>query len=126
MKFTSRWLYAITFVIGATQAAHAQVITSTEIERGLTYPGPSANGFESPSQRYSYKATTDAFIYANGSAQQLRYLDYLDRLDRALKFGYRIPVDPYCASPAPVVETNPEVHSSAVSGGGFFGFFRRR
>jgi hypothetical protein len=127
MNCISRWLYAITFVIGAAQAAQAQVITNEAIDRNLSYRGSMADGYESPSQRYSYK--TGAFVYICGDARQLAYLDYLDRADRAQKFGYRMPIDPYFPSAFPVVETNPEPAPEArgaVSGGGLFGFFRRR
>ena len=45
-------------------------------------------------------------LYLNGNSAQLRYLDYLDRADRAQKFGYRPPVDPYFDVP-PQEQTYP-------------------
>ncbi|MCI0460020.1 MAG: hypothetical protein L0Z62_23965 [Gemmataceae bacterium] len=73
--------------------ANAQVFSSGEIERGLR-PGPSipydGAGF---SHRYNYR--TEGILYLNGSSRPLHILDYYDRLDRAERFGYRLPPDPF-------------------------------
>lgn len=122
MKPRLLWLYATTFVFAfAVQPTHAQVITSTEIERGLRYRGTTPYDGEPYTQRYSYG--TGATFFLNGNAAQLRYLDYLDRADRAEKFGYPMPADPFFeAPPAPV---HPNVRVGVGFGTGY-GIFRRR
>jgi hypothetical protein len=75
-------------------AASAQVITNGEIERGLR-PGPRMPYDGSPQTlRYNYDLG-GAFFYLGGSGRQLSYLEYLDRVDRAERFGYRMPPNPY-------------------------------
>lgn len=46
-------------------------------------------------QRYSYRMDGSAF-FPGYNAQHLIMMDYLDRLDRADKFGYCPPRDPFC------------------------------
>jgi hypothetical protein len=91
---------AFVVLAGATQSLHAQIITNGEIERGLRFGGTAYDG-EPWTQRYSYSLNS-APIYLNGNARALWYLDYLDRADRAEKFGYAMPIDPYFEDPAPV------------------------
>lgn len=87
-----------------SSAAQAQVISGGESERGLR-PGANVPYDGAPyTQRYSYGLGA-SFVYINGDARNLWYLDYLDRAKRADKFGYRPPPDPFCnecAEPAPV------------------------
>jgi hypothetical protein len=68
-------------------------------------------------------------FYLNGDSRQLRYLDYLDKLDRAYKFGYPVPVNPYfddnVPAPEPVV-TPPNERTPRWNLGGGLGWFRRR
>jgi hypothetical protein len=126
MKSYSLWFCAILVVFaGAAQTVQAQVITNGEIERGLRFRGPAYDG-ESYTARYSYGLGA-APIYLNGDARQLYYLDYLDRADRAHKFGYRMPIDPYFETPIEEV-AGPEVIAVPARGyiGGGFGIFRRR
>ncbi len=112
------WLCAILFVF-AVRPVHAQVITSAEIERGLRYPrGSTPYDGEPFMQRYNYYP--GAILYLNGNAAELRYLDYLDRADRAQKFGYRMPADPF---ENPVPQVQPAVRFGI---GGGYGIFRRR
>ncbi len=55
--------------------------------------GPGARANDEPfSHRYSYSASPQ--LYFNGDARQLWYQDYLDRLDRAERFGYCPPAPP--------------------------------
>jgi hypothetical protein len=132
MKTSSkRLLAALVLLAGAAQAAHAQVITDGYIQRGLMYPGPIGFDGEPYTQRYSYR--TGAYIFANGDSRQIYYLDYLDRVDRARKFGYPMPIDPYFpevpiegAAPAEPVVRNPQPQPRVYFGGGGFGLFRRR
>lgn len=125
MKSNSPWLCAV-LVLFATQTVRAQVITSGEIERGLRYRGISYDG-EPYTQRYGYGLDL-APVYLNGSSQRLNYLHYLDKADRAAKFGYRMPIDPYFETP---VEEEPSAEPVAVPvrapiGFGGWGFWRRR
>ena len=125
---TLRFCAALLWFAGGAQLVHAQVITDTYIDRGLTYGGPRSFEGEPYTQRYSYG--TGAFFFLNGDSRQLRYLDYLDRADRADKFGYRMPIDPYfpempieaVPADAPVVVAPPQ----RVFFGHGLGWFRRR
>src|SRR5262245_8152099 len=66
--------------------AQAQVISGGESERGLR-PGAIVPYDGAPyTQRYSYTLGA-SFVYINGDARNLWYLDYLDRAERAEKFG---------------------------------------
>jgi hypothetical protein len=111
-------LSAALLVFTGTTNAHAQVITNGEIERGLRFPGPTHDG-EPYAQRYSY-GLGQGILYFNGDARNLWYLDYLDRADRAKKFGYRMPVDPYFPDATP--EPTEPVVRPAIG----FRIFRRR
>lgn len=44
-------------------------------------------------QIYNYE--TGSLFYLGGNPRGLAYQEYLDRVDRAMKFGYRMPEDPY-------------------------------
>ncbi len=127
---------ALLLVAGGSQVAHAQVITDSYVERGLRYPGVKSFEGEPYTQRYSY-GTTGSFIFINGDSRQLYYLDYLDRADRARKFGYRMPIDPFFPPvledgvpvdgppPEGAVVVNPAPAPRVTIGGGL-GWFRRR
>lgn len=121
-RFSFRLCAALVVFVGTMQTAHAQ-ITSAEIERGLRFPGTRAYDGDPYTQRYSYGLNSPE-IYIGGNTANLYYLDYLDRADRAQKFGYRMPVDPYFETP-PVVQTPPTVRVGVGIGFGG-GFFRRR
>jgi len=122
---------ALLVFAGGASFAQAQVISDSYIERGLTYPGVRSFEGEPYTQRYSYG--TGAFIFLNGNSSQLRYLDYLDRADRARKFGYAMPIDPYFpetqiieGAPAEAPVTVAPAPTGRVFIGGGFGIFRRR
>jgi hypothetical protein len=125
MRMSPQRLLAALFVLAcAVPFASAQVITNGEIDRGLRFRGTVTHDGEPYTQRYSY-STGAGIFYLNGDSRQLWYLDYLDRADRAEKFGYRMPIDPYFAphdmeAPPPVV-----VYPSVRAGFGF-GAWRRR
>jgi hypothetical protein len=127
MQRSSLWLGALLTVLAGTQSLHAQVITSGEIERGLRYPATPSYGGEPYTQRYNYGRMD--FLYLNGDSRNLYYMDYLDRADRAAKFGYRMPIDPFFEAPhAEIIEQPATVVAPPVrvySGFGF-GHWRRR
>src|SRR5581483_6273062 len=56
-------------------------------------PGPK-DYYQSAPFTHKYNYNTGGIINFNGSTFQTTYFDYLDRFDRALKFGYPIPRDP--------------------------------
>jgi hypothetical protein len=122
MTTLSRLGAALLVCAGATQFASAQVITNGEIERGLR-PGSPA-GSDPYTARYSY-GLGDAYFYVNGNSKQLAYLDYLDRVDRAAKFGYPMPVDPFFGGP-PIPHPDPTVTPPRTFIGGMIQSLRRR
>jgi hypothetical protein len=82
--------------------SHGQGFGGGDYERGLR------SGVLTPydgipyTQRYGYDTGT-SHLYFNMSSQYKRdllYQDYLDKLDRAHKFGYKIPQDPYVSGEA--------------------------
>src|SRR5262245_53392115 len=72
----------------AANAAHAQVfISGGDFERGLR-PGYNAPSDGQPfSHRYNFDTGMSSFYLGHGG-WRLGYLEYLDRQDRAEKFGY--------------------------------------
>ena len=122
MKHCALSLCAALLFFAGAQSIQAQVITNGEIERGLRFRGPAHDG-EPYTQRYSY-STGNGMIYLNGDSRQIYYLDYLDKADRAEKFGYRMPIDPYFETP-PQEPTYAPVRPYIGIGGGY-GIWRRR
>ena len=101
MRFLLPAVFLASFL--TSSQAHAQVISGGESERGLRYGAYVPYDGAPYTQRYSYGLGA-SFIYINGDARNLWYLDYLDKADRADKFGYRPPPDPFCnecPEPAP-------------------------
>ena len=95
-------LVAVVF-LASHSFASAQVITGGEIQRGLSYGAYSPYDGAPFSHRYGYGAGSP-MLYFNGSSSNLRTMDYLDKADRAEKFGYRMPADPFttpAVTPAP-------------------------
>ncbi len=132
MRRTCLCLGILVVTLGITQPIRAQVMTNTEQERNARYPYSLPYDGEPYTQRYNYG--TRGMFYFNGNARQLYYLDYLDRADRAKKFGHAMPVDPFFPEPpeegvaqpieaAPPVVVAPPVR---VFGGFVFGAWRRR
>lgn len=75
-------------------SARAQTFFGGEFERSLK-PGASVPYDGAPfSHRYNYSTDT-LFFYPTLDSRNLMYLEYLDRLDRAEKFGYATPRDPF-------------------------------
>ncbi len=107
MTTLSRLGAAVLVCAGVTQQVSAQVTTNGEIERGLRYGGGVSFDNESYTARYSY-GLGDANFYINGSSKRINYLDYLDHVNRAAKFGYPMPVDPYFGGP-PIPHPDPNV-----------------
>ena len=121
MKHFSIWICSALAYAALTQSLHAQVITNAEVERGLRFRGTPAWDAEPYTQRYSY-GMANAPIYLNGNPRMLYYLDYLDRADRAEKFGYPMPIDPFFET----VEPAPAPPPPSVRVGLGFGILRRR
>jgi hypothetical protein len=122
-------------LLGAAGLAQAQSISGGDFSRYLR-PGYNFPSDGEPfSHRYGYD-TGMSYFYLNGNGRNLWYLEYLDRVDRAEKFGYRVPYDPHFeghpvviehaapAAPAEtVVEPAPVSHRRVGVG---WGLFRRR
>ena len=94
-------------------AAQAQFFSSSEIQRGLS-PGVYVPYGGAPlTQRYAYR--TGAFLYFGGNAQQLYLMDYLDRYNRAMRFGYPEPPDPFHRTPEQYYQPTPPGANRAVT-----------
>ncbi len=86
-------LAAVVLLAGATAAAHAGVFISWGGYDQQLQPGAVVPGDDEPfSHRYNFYAGPTFSI--GGDYNHFVYMDYLDRLDRAQKFGYRIPEPP--------------------------------
>ncbi|MBI2806402.1 MAG: hypothetical protein HYX68_15590 [Planctomycetes bacterium] len=122
---TSRLRFCAAFLLFASGAtlANAQVIISSEMDRGLRYRNTTPFDGESFTQRYSY-GLGNSYLYYNANTPYLYYLDYLDRADRAEKFGYRMPIDPFF--PEPIPEPREVVAPPTLRQRLGVGFFRRR
>ncbi len=120
----------------ALSSAQAQIVISGgDFERGLR-PGYNIPHDGEPfSHRYGYSTGMSSF-YFGGDGWRLGYLEYLDRQDRAEKFGYCVPYDCRYEFPAAVPQavpvqqpilgetvTEPAPVNNGRSG---FGIFRRR
>lgn len=91
-----RFALTVGLLLAAGTPAFAQVISSPQIEDGLN---PANQVYGSTyhetmpfSHRYNYYG--GANLYFHGNPQRLWDLHYLDRLDRALTFGYDLPNPP--------------------------------
>ena len=124
-------LVSLCLLCAAADAA-AQSISGGDFSRYLR-PGYNSPSDGQPfSHRYGYDPGMSSF-YLNGNGRQLWYLEYLDRVDRAEKFGYAIPYDPHfegaplvvehAAPDGAVIEAAPISHRRVGIG---FGIFRRR
>jgi hypothetical protein len=92
-QFLTAALAALVLWAGATTAAHAGVFIGwsgydQQLQPGAVIPGDG----EPFSHRYNFYAGPS--FYVGGDYNHFVYMDYLDRLDRAQKFGYRIPAPP--------------------------------
>jgi hypothetical protein len=52
------------------------------------------------SERYAYEIGPVLYFGFGLSGQRLAYLEYLDRVERAERFGYRVPTPPKGCPPA--------------------------
>jgi hypothetical protein len=78
---------------GAASAARADVYIGWSGYDQQLRPGAVVPGDGEPfSHRYNFYAGPS--FYIGGDYNHFAYMDYLDRLDRAEKFGYRIPDPP--------------------------------
>jgi len=76
-----------------TPRLDAQHWAGGEYER-RTRPGYNVPFDGAPyTQIYNYE--TGSLLYFGGNPRGLIYQEYLDRVDRAMKFGYRMPDDPF-------------------------------
>ena len=79
--------------VGATSAARAGIFIGwSGYDRQLEPGAMTAYDGEPFSHRYNYYVGPS--FYVGMDYNHFLYMDYLDRLDRAEKFGYRIPEPP--------------------------------
>ena len=80
--------------IGTTNPCRGQALGGGESERALRTQGMRVpyDG-ESFSQRYNF--ATGSFLFLNQDPRTLWWADYFDRVDRAEKFGYCCPPEPW-------------------------------
>lgn len=71
-----------------------------EAERGLR-PGVYYPPYDGAPFSHRYHYGTGSALFFGADPGYLTYMDYLDRYDRAVKFGYRIPPDPFRQHHAP-------------------------
>jgi hypothetical protein len=103
-RFVKKLVASCLFCLGTlilAGPAQAQVIWGGEAERGFR-PGTSIP-YDGESFPHRYNYSTGAFFYpwSTMDGRRLSYLDYADRLERAYKFGYQVPRDPFQTPPAP-------------------------
>lgn len=112
------WVVAFIFWFWLGNPAQAQLgFGGGEAERALR-PGVYVPYEGAPfSHRYFYE--TGSMLYYGFNTRNFSYLEYLDRVDRAEKFGYRIPPDPFGHQP-------PTAGASRPLFGSGRGFLRRR
>jgi hypothetical protein len=94
-----RTILAGLFLAAAASPAHAQMIWGGEYERAMR-PGAYVPYDGAPyMQRYNFDYGPGIYPFGfGGSASRLWYMEYLDRVDRAEKFGYAMPHEPYFAA----------------------------
>ena len=82
------------FVTPGESRAQGISIVSPDIDRALA-PGAVVPYQQDPfSHRYSYNSGPTLSITFGRCASKFDYVEYIDRVERAEKFGYRIPAPP--------------------------------
>jgi hypothetical protein len=125
----------------AASSAHAQIVISGGDFQRYLRPGYNIPSDGEPfSHRYGYSTDQSSFYFGH-AGWRLGYLEYLDRQDRADKFGYHVSFDPRYEFPdAPIqgviireeaAPTDTVVEPAPVSRGRVglglgLGLFRRR
>jgi hypothetical protein len=114
-----RCLPAFIFLGCSVQYTRAQSIGHEGNIPRVYGPGPRMFNDEPFSHRYNYGVSPQ--FYFNGDARQMWHQEYLDRVDRAERFGYDMPDRPRYGYP-------PDYDRPRLfQGGGIgFGFFKRR
>jgi hypothetical protein len=93
---------AATALAATAAPAHAQMIWGGEYERQMR-PGAYIP-YDAEPWVHRYHFTMGPNIYVNGNGWQLWYLEYLDRVERARKFGYAPPPPPKYGPHPEVIE----------------------
>jgi hypothetical protein len=92
LRTTIPGVVALCLALCLARPVGAQAFGGGELERALR-PGAYVPYDGAPfSHRYNYDV--GPVLYFNGDAQRLWTLEYLDRVDRAERFGYRMPTPP--------------------------------
>jgi hypothetical protein len=82
-----------------TAIAGPPMLWNAEMERGM-WPGVYVPYDGAPlTQRYAYQTGGILYFGRGANSRQVYLMDYLDRRERAEKFGYRPPPDPFDRPP---------------------------
>jgi hypothetical protein len=115
MRCFMHWtVLALVVVCASSSTSRAQSIGDISNIPRVYGPGARMPNDESFSHRYNYGISPQ--LYFNGNARQLWYQDYLDRLDRAERFGY-------CPPSGPRYWPEPRECRPRIFGGVGFGIF---
>jgi hypothetical protein len=90
-------LAACCLTLVLSRAGHAQAISGGEFDRAMRPGAYVPYGGAPYTERYGYEV--GPVFYLNQNGRSLWYLDYIDRMDRATRFGYRPPNPPAWAQP---------------------------
>src|SRR5262245_35372766 len=94
-RMTVRALLGAALATGVfTAACRAQAIGGGESERALRTMGTRVP-YDGMSLMERYNFSTGSFFYLNQDPRTLWWADYFDRVDRAEKFGYPCPQEPW-------------------------------
>ncbi|MBX9680965.1 MAG: hypothetical protein K2X38_19590 [Gemmataceae bacterium] len=95
--------FALAALFAASPSAFAQpALTEADLYRGIIQ-GPTATLYEGMpyTQRYALGMEAPQMFFAGAGSRRLIELDYADRFDRAVKFGYPLPDEPVYPAPRP-------------------------
>ncbi|MFO0865506.1 MAG: hypothetical protein U0744_12800 [Gemmataceae bacterium] len=96
-----RILCALATLFAASASVCAQpALTEPDLYRGIIQ-GPTATLYDGMpyTQRYAMGMEPPQMFFAGAGSRRLIELDYADRFDRAVKFGYPLPDEPVYPAP---------------------------
>jgi hypothetical protein len=87
------------FLSAAESRAQGIAIWSNDYDRALAPGAVLSPGQEPFSHRYNYYAGPAFYLTFGQCPSKWSYIEYIDRVERAERFGYRIPAPPPCWAP---------------------------
>jgi len=102
MRILCAPLAAAVLCFAAPAAFGQRLVTEGDLMSGLLR-GPAATPFDGMpyTQRYAMGLEPPQMFFANAGSRRLIEMDYADRFDRAVKFGYALPEEPVYPEPRP-------------------------